>query len=137
MVLRSASTEDSEELANLEFGLFPENNLNERTLEGVLLHRASWVVSVDRIIVGYLLGQPDPGGLLDVLRLGVAPQFQRRKLGSRLLERALRDYPDTMLTVQKDNLGALKLYSQHGLRIVGEIPSANSWVMRVTSYASS
>lgn len=89
---------------------------------------AGWVEE-EATLKGYILTRREEG-ILDILRLGVHPSAHRQGIGSALLERAIRGANNVVLTVQKNNAGALKLYLKHGFTIVGHLQSANSWVMQ-------
>ena len=79
-------------------------------------------------MAGYILFRRD-GDLLDVLRLGVHPDHAHQGLGRSLLERALSVTDRAVLTVKKDNIRALRLYTHAGFEIVGHLQSAHAWVM--------
>jgi ribosomal protein S18 acetylase RimI-like enzyme len=68
--------------------------------------------------------------LLDITRLGVVPLARRQRVGNALLERALEDSRDVILTVRKDNTPALLLYRRHGFTVVSQT-AGESWVMRL------
>ena len=85
----------------------------------------------DGRLVAYLLRRRE-GGLQDILRLGVHPSYRRQGLAAGLLRHALQGPPTTILTVQKDNLAALRLYRGHGFEVAGHLHAAGAWVMRLT-----
>lgn len=87
-----------------------------------------WVAEQESI-VGYVLTRTEDG-ILDVTRLGVHPSAQRTGVGSALLTIAIGDADVVILTVQKDNVRAMKLYFKHGFEIVAHLHAANAWVMR-------
>lgn len=118
-MLREATLEDLEVLVELEQLLFPENCLNEVSLEAELENNRTWMVGQE----GYLMSRW--GEIIDVLRLGVHPLYQGRGLG-RLLLRTLLLKADrqVMLTVKEDNELALKLYLSEGFKVVGHLGEA-------------
>jgi len=85
----------------------------------------------DKSVAGYILIRFD-GDLMDITRLGVHPEEEGHGLGSRLLVRALEEGSTVILTVQKDNARAMRLYARHGFEIVAHLHSAQAWVMRRT-----
>lgn len=95
-----------------------------------------WVVEEEGTIVGYLLMRSDEGGLLDITRLGVTESVRRKGVGRLLLERALLEGEEFILTVKKDNLPALSLYRARGFRIVAHLAGAHAWVMKFTRDAT-
>ena len=54
-----------------------------------------------------------------VAALFVAPEFQRRGIGSRLLRIAERISPSLCLNVYEKNAGAIAFYEKNGFRITG------------------
>ena len=80
-------------------------------------------------LVGYAMTVQD-GELTDLLRLGVAPNYQGRGYGKQLLMKILMDNKNLILCVNPDNKVALKLYLGCGLKIVGRLlVGADAWVM--------
>lgn len=129
--MRVALPEDVEELAALEAELFPDNCFNERTLQYELKSSRGWVVEKEGKLIGYVLVRIE-NGLVDILRLGVAPGHHRQGIASRLLTRALGLAPRAVLTVKKDNTAALSLYFSFGFRIIAHLKDEQAWLM-VTS----
>jgi len=76
-----------------------------------------FVAMVGEELVGAISVWPDPDGTgMNVASLVVAPSFQRRGIGRRLMTEVVQRYGDGALTVQTGarNEPALKLYSQLG-----------------------
>lgn len=80
-------------------------------------------------VLGYVLLRYDQG-LLDITRLGVDPAAQGQGIGPRLLEYALSEGHEAMLTVRKNNKRALRLYLKYGFKIAGHITVSDAWVLR-------
>ncbi len=135
--MRQAEPTDCSRLEYIEGILFPENNFNATTLLGEITIGRCWVIERRSKIVAYLLARIN-GNLIDVMRVGVLPEFQGRGIGTKLLKTAMTQAPESMLCVRKKNKRAVKLYRKLGFRIVGETPSRDmpSWVMRSTSGVS-
>lgn len=129
--MRLADPNDAERLEYLEHRLFPDNNLTAFSLTQEMKLGKCWVVERQKKIVGFLIARI-VGSLIDILRVGVLPEHQGHGLGTKLVERALEETPEAMLTVRKDNVRALRLYQRLGFRIVGEVTSGvqPGWVMR-------
>lgn len=129
--MRRATIDDTTALAALENRLFPENGMNEKTLQNELEIGECWLIKSEKSenILGYCLVRRD-GKLLDILRLGVVEEKRGRGMGAQLLEHVLKQGKITMLTVKRDNGVALKLYFKHGFKIVGYLASDNGWIMR-------
>lgn len=128
--MREATLEDSEAIEALE-GLLFDNAFGTKTIEAELKHGQGFVIEQDGELVAYLLARRD-NDLVDITRLGVHPQHQRRGHGSRLLRKALGLAHNAMLTVRKHNEPALQLYLQTGFQIVAHTPA--SWLLgRITS----
>ena len=133
-MLRAACVLDVPTLLELEDALFP-NAMTERMLQHELSRGQGWVVDVGGRVVGYILVRNDEG-LLDITRLGVADGSRREGLGRLLLERALMEPGDVILTVKKDNAPAITLYRHYGFKIVAHLIAAHSWVMKLTRAAT-
>jgi len=90
-------------------------------------------------MAGFLLARAIYGNL-EVLKLGVSPQYQRQGIGTRLMEAAYeegiyRGCRRCFLEVRKSNLVAIQFYSQHDFHMAGvrknyySEPVEDAWVM--------
>lgn len=132
-MLRAACALDVPALLALEEELFSENSMMERMLQHELHRGWGWVwAGTAGEIVGYILVRPDETmpTLVDITRLGVVSAFRRQRVGAALLERALEDARDVILTVRKSNTPALVLYRKYGFEVVSQT-AGDSWVMRL------
>ena len=135
--MRQATAEDADDIARLDMQLFPDNCFNERTVGNELEAGISWVIHKGGELIGYALVRPD-GDIVDLIRIGVSPDHQRKGWGLKLLKLVsgcnLRS--KVMLTVRKDNHGAIKLYLWAGFKIIGHLEAyeKKSWVMLLTSW---
>jgi ribosomal protein S18 acetylase RimI-like enzyme len=131
-------------LATYEHSLDCPELTGLRPIEDVLAaHRASgrfdarlWELAVvgERIAGCLLLAQHTHGALLEVVYMGVVPEFRRRGVGRLLLARALehcRRVAARQLTIVVDqrNVPACTLYSNFGLRVVAR---RTAWFFRWT-----
>ena len=124
-MIRPATEDDIDFLAELEILLFPENRLNERVLRNEIEHGLCYVIEGR----GYLLTRWDEE-LVDVLRLGIHPEHQHQGLGRELMEYLLeRVWTPVVLTVRMDNLPARKLYESLGFTYTGWMPPVDALVM--------
>lgn len=114
-------------LLRLETLLFPDHSWGERLLQHQLEQGRGWVASLDDSGANAYALARDDGPIIDITRLGVAPEWHRRGLGSQLLKAVIGIGKDTMLTVEKRNAVALKLYLAHGFRIAGQLTGAQAW----------
>ncbi len=130
--MREATRDDAGAIEELEIQLFPDNCLGAKLIECELEWGTGWVVEHQGVTVAYLLARVE-GDMVDIMRVGVLPKHRRRGHAIDLINRALEQAPDAMLTVRKNNLNALRLYRRLGFGIVGET-GFGSWVMR---YATS
>jgi ribosomal protein S18 acetylase RimI-like enzyme len=132
IVIWPAVEEDAPELMQLDARLF-DNAMTEGMLQRELQVGEGFVVrqfhDQGAPILGYILVR-NHGGLLDILRLGVAPTAQRLGIGTALLKRALEKGCTTVLTVKKDNVHAIRLYKRHGFNVVGHFVQERAWVLR-------
>jgi ribosomal protein S18 acetylase RimI-like enzyme len=125
MFIRIATPEMAEEISALDEALF-DNGFNERTIRREIESGGGWVIGDP--IVGYALTQRDRD-LLDLTRLGVAPDTQGKGFGSKLLQAVIEQHPKVFLTVKKNNRVAIRLYQRHGFRIIGQHSDAPAWLM--------
>ncbi len=125
-MIRKATLDDVPRLCELEYTLFPENSLSLAQLERELTFSEAYVLG-DPIHAYVLVGWD--GDILDVLRLGVAPEVQGRGVGKELLRFVLALNPTVVLTVKKDNHRALRLYRKHGFEVVGHFKAAGAWAL--------
>jgi ribosomal-protein-alanine N-acetyltransferase len=77
---------------------------------------------------------------MELLKIGVAPEFQRHGFGTRLLEETFEEGRRRLCTrcfleVRKSNQKAIQFYSAHGFRIAGvrlnyyTNPVEDAWIM--------
>ncbi len=110
-------------MADLEYAIFPEDNMGEYLLSRELQVGTGFIIDGK----GYVLYRDQD--LRDILRLGVVAEHRGQGLGEKLLMSALCEVTEAMLTVRKTNTAALRLYAKHGFRIVGDVPRYRNWVM--------
>jgi ribosomal protein S18 acetylase RimI-like enzyme len=126
--MRSAIKDDAAAIAALDMQLFPENCFNERTLAREVDAGAGLVIYEGGDLVGYILVRWD-WEVMDITRIGVRLDRQSRGLGSKMLFSVISGTQlDTILCVDKSNRRALRLYQEHGFKIVSQLNK--SWVMR-------
>jgi len=79
---------------------------------------------------------------MELLKIGVAPEFQRLGFGTRLMEETFaeanrRGCDRCFLEVRKSNQSAIQFYSAHGFRIAGarlnyySNPVEDAWIMEM------
>jgi ribosomal protein S18 acetylase RimI-like enzyme len=125
-MIRLATLEDADRLAELEILLFPDNCLNEFSVRKELLAGRCWVIGDP--IMAYALVRVD-SRLSDLLRLGVVPEHQGQGHGKSLLRHVISECPgDLMLQVQQDNERAWSLYRKHGFHV--STITEGVWFMR-------
>lgn len=127
-MLVQATARDLDGISEIEQLFFP-NSMSPRQLElelaagGIIIEKEG-----DGPVCGYAIYRQEDG-LLDLLRLGVHPEHQGRKIGSRILQRLLETEEHAILTVGKANERALRLYLKFGFQITGHLSHEASWVM--------
>lgn len=117
--IRLAKPTDIEQLADLEYRLFPQNNLGEVTLQEELVRSNCFIAESDGVAVGYSIGRRERR-VTDVLRIGVLSEHRGRKVGVGLLRKQYLEVP-TILSVNKDNEQARRMYKSEGFRIAGAL----------------
>jgi ribosomal protein S18 acetylase RimI-like enzyme len=125
-MVRVATFDDIPVLVDIEQRLFPLNAMNDTMLERELAVGGGLVVGT--VPCAYALLRDD-GVRLDITRLGVVPEHQRKGFGELLLAHVVARGRRTMLTVAKSNRVALRLYLRHGFEVVGELTEAAAWLM--------
>lgn len=81
------------------------------------------VAKVEGVVVGYV-GSMITGPEAHITTIAVDPEYQRRKIGTRLMIAAIeaaleRNCSSISLEVRKSNLGAQQMYERFGFRPVG------------------
>ena len=132
--MRPVTTDDADELAAIEMKLFPENCLNEYSIAREIELGQGFCITENELIVAYMLCRGS-SYLIDIMRLGVHPDYQGLGLGKQLLQRGLALAEYVMLTVAPENERALRLYKRHGFEIVGLLKDGAGWIMGATSNA--
>ena len=127
-LMREAAAADVEALEEMENTIFPDNSMNARTLLNEMNFSKCLVEERDGRLVGYLLARVEHD-VVDILRVGVLPTWQRRGIAKGLLVTALGMAKKATLLVRKGNDPAIKLYIELGFKIVGHLPHENSWLM--------
>lgn len=124
-VIRDATLEDVDFIAELELELFPGYQANEQGVRQVI--QAGMAMVCDQ--KGYIITAWGPE-LIDVLRVGVHPDYQGKGIG-RDLVRAVLDaaWLPVILTVKKDNVRARRLYEWLGFTYVAIAPQDQALVM--------
>jgi GNAT superfamily N-acetyltransferase len=128
-VLRPARPEDADVLAGIlrsamrdAMPFLPDLHTAEddrRFLRGeVLPQKEVWIAELDGVVAGFTALGPR-GGVEFMEHLYVAPEHQRRGIGSELLQRAKERRPQGFrLWVFQRNEGARRFYEHHGLQLV-------------------
>ncbi len=77
-----------------------------------------WVAESDSKVVGYTLLKYAKDGSAILKGLFVHPDWQRRGVGRVLFEKSLKEHDDRLvqLTVIKNNVKAIRLYTAHGFK---------------------
>jgi [ribosomal protein S18]-alanine N-acetyltransferase len=125
-VIRPGTPEDAADLGALEVELFGTGAWSPADLLGLDGAAARWVrvmTDADDRVAAYVV-TTTIGEVVDLLRIGVRPDHQRRGLGGILLTAALdaaHDLPEAttmMLEVSETNVAAAALYAGHGFVVV-------------------
>ncbi|GEM_PF-3823626 len=118
--------EDWSSLDQLEAEIFPEDRLNEKDFQRILVTQRMFALeSESNQLIGYLYVAPfgDDTGIIG--RIGVTKKQQKKGLGSQLMQYALNWFQEhggirkVILNTQDFNMAAQKLYTKFGFRTVG------------------
>jgi ribosomal protein S18 acetylase RimI-like enzyme len=124
-VIRDASLDDVDFIAELELSLFAGDHVNEYAVKQVI--EAGMVQVCDQ--KGYIITSWGPE-LTDILRVGIHPDHQGKGIGQELMEAVLdHTWLPVVLTVRQDNVRAQRLYKKLGFRFVGLVPQDESLAM--------
>ncbi len=118
-IIRPATRADLDAIVALELATFPDEPYGEIALRQFidLFPTRFFVAQCGEAIAGYGLGGRDDAGNGWLLSLGIAPEYQGRRLGTSLIGAVLDALADTRairLTVLPDNAHALALYAKNG-----------------------
>jgi len=96
---------------------------------------ASFLVAAhESRLVGHAFANSHQPPIVMLLRLYVLPRWQRRGVGSRLLDAAIRAYPGSTalrLSVEADNIKGVSFYRRHGFQLRGEQAEEGLKVLRM------
>ena len=120
--------EDWNSLDKLDAEIFPDDRLTVQDYQRMLDTQGIFALESDKNqLIGYLYVAPfgDDKGIIG--RIGVAKNFQKRGLGSKLMEFALNGFEEKgtirkiILHTQDFNINALRLYTKFGFQKVGTL----------------
>lgn len=124
-MIHLATLDDVDFIADLELSLFPEHGVNEYAVKQVI--EAGMVKVFSQ--VGYIITHYG-SDLIDILRIGVHPAHQKKGIGHLLLDAVLSTaWHPVMLTVQRQNTRAIKLYKDLGFRPISWMPQDTALIM--------
>ena len=124
-MIRLATQDDIDFIAELELSVFPDHGVNEYGVKQVI--DAGMVMVFSQ--VGYIITHWG-SELIDILRVGVHPDHRGRGIGHLLLDEVLsRAWLPVMLTVQQENTRAIQLYSALDFHPVSLMPQDTAIVM--------
>jgi ribosomal protein S18 acetylase RimI-like enzyme len=124
-VIRRATLDDVDFVAELELSLFPDHHVNEYAVKQVI--EAGMVQVFDQM--GYICTSWGPE-LIDILRIAVHPDHQGKGIGRELMMAVLKNaWAPIVLMVKEDNLRAQALYKKLGFRFAGIAPQDQALAM--------
>ena len=126
--MRAVTPADAYELAKLEYELF-EEHLSKDAIREEIRAGYGWLIEDKEDLKAYILVRDDRY-ILDITRFGTCTAYQGEGLGTRLLAQVLRTPRAVMLTVDTENVVALRMYLKNGFKVVGQLPHDSGWVLR-------
>ncbi len=128
ILIREAHKRDVKWVYSLNKKLFQEDVWSRESYEYALTSRHYFflIAEEEKKLCGFVVGRM-VGIEGEVLKLGIAPEFQRRGIGGMLLKRLLEKFEDSgvkevFLEVRLSNIPAIKLYQKLGFEEVGIRP---------------
>lgn len=118
-MIRAATTLDIADLAALESILFGTTAWSPAQVTDEVGRGRVRVAEDDQGITGYVMTMLGPD-VTDLLRIGVRPDHQRRRLAGILLTGAIETATGErmMLEVSDSNVAAVALYRGHGFQVI-------------------
>lgn len=118
-MIRAATTGDVAGVAELEIELFGPTAWSPTQVTDEVQRDRVRLAEDDHGITGYVVTMLG-GDVTDLLRIGVRPDHQRRRLAGILLTDAIEsaDGVRMMLEVRDSNVAALALYRGHGFEVI-------------------
>lgn len=118
-MIRTATTSDIAGLCALEIELFGSIAWSRTQVTDEVQRARVRLTEDDHGITGYVVTMLG-GDVTDLLRIGVRPDHQRRRLAGILLTSAIEsaDGVRMMLEVSDSNVAALSLYRGHGFEVI-------------------
>lgn len=125
LILEKMTMADTKEIAELDKECFAIPWSQDAFRSEMENSFASYIVAkIENKCVGYCgFWQAYDEG--DITNIAVSPNFRRMKIGSKLIERIIKEAREKKLAclnleVRKSNLPAQKLYEKYGFSVVGE-----------------
>ena len=121
MIIRASEERDLARILQIEKSAFPNSAwtrgmiANELTVK---LDRKTWVIDLDKVLVGYYMLRYGPNEV-HLVNMAVDPSLQKKGIGKKLLNHFLNNIPkdsSAYLEVKRGNFPVVKLYLNAGFK---------------------
>lgn len=124
MTIRNGIKTDLDKIYHIEKLLFQESSWSKNMLRKELQFkndRQSWIIETDQKLIGYLMLRFGTNEI-DLINIAILPQYQKRGIGTSLLNHFLNQIPpktSVFLEVERGNFPAINLYLKSGFKKIG------------------
>lgn len=111
------------ELKQLENSCFNQDIYSSNQIQDILKDKNLYKVfgveeKLEQKKIGYIIIF-DNSESLEIMKIGVLPEYRRCKIGKLLIEKLLESDREVILEVREKNIGARKFYEKMGFSIIG------------------
>ncbi|MBT3180726.1 MAG: ribosomal protein S18-alanine N-acetyltransferase [Candidatus Marinimicrobia bacterium] len=119
MIIRASNENDITRIFQIEKSVFLESAWFRKMIVNELLKKSdryTWIIENEKELIGYCMIRFGPGEV-HLINMAIAPSFQQKGLGRKLLQYFLNNIPkdsSVFLEVKRGNLPGINLYLDAG-----------------------